>query len=417
MTVGETTKIQFWQKVHFTLFFLFSIALFVSQTAMDVLFIFIFLSCLFSFKEFKKQFFENKLFLILGFLFLSNIALSYSVNQAWDNYAFKRLFEALWPIIVIVYVFSLSQVGQNEKIYQAMLWPLIIISSSSILLYYFSPLEIFIFQRSEKRLGGLYTDPMTWAHSYGQIFCVLFFLSLGILRLSKNRRLLWMNLCLGATIGVGLSTLLTQTRGVWLGIFFGVVIATLFLSKKIFVYLLSSAISLFWLLYFLWEQFRNRVVFTFQFENNYDSERLALWKANWEIIKDHPFFGVGWGKNNTLILDYYSKLGITQFHNTTHAHNQFIHFWAGTGIFGLIIYLFLFIYIFALLKKMMTKTEGLLKYFLVGLFAVQIEFLISGLTECNFERGRVRYILLLSWAIVLYLHSSFVGFQNEDQNQ
>ncbi len=75
---------------------------------------------------------------------------------------------------------------------------------------------------------------------------------------------------------------------------------------------------------------------------NSSNVRLAVWRCSIETIKHNPWFGTGVGDiQPKLNACYKSNFGALVFtwsqYNT---HNQFLHFWAATGIFGLILFVF-----------------------------------------------------------------------------
>jgi len=69
--------------------------------------------------------------------------------------------------------------------------------------------------------------------------------------------------------------------------------------------------------------------------------RNVIWLVGWEMIKDHPFFGVGFG-NFTSIYGQYS-LPLRGWYAETGPHNVFVAFQAELGIVGTVIFsLFLY---------------------------------------------------------------------------
>lgn len=69
--------------------------------------------------------------------------------------------------------------------------------------------------------------------------------------------------------------------------------------------------------------------------------RNVIWLVGWEMIKDHPFFGVGFG-NFTSIYGQYS-LPLRGWYAETDPHNVFVAFQAELGIVGTVIFsLFLY---------------------------------------------------------------------------
>jgi len=111
--------------------------------------------------------------------------------------------------------------------------------------------------------------------------------------------------------------------------------------------------------------------------------RLALWRAGWEIFKDHPLFGVG-----DIGLDkYYVKYKRPydkEIHG--HLHNNYFHFLATLGLFGFLALSYLFIMIiikiFRIYKS--SKETPFIASYSLGALAAFVSILIAGLSEVNF---------------------------------
>ncbi|MEK6772751.1 MAG: O-antigen ligase family protein [Bdellovibrionota bacterium] len=247
------------------------------------------------------------------------------------------------------------------------------------------------------RVGGLFDDPMTFAHVYSLFFILAFFVSLQkYLGQKKDWLLIFAIAC------SGLAVFLSMTRGVWVGIFIAFLISLFLYRRKFGVIFLASSGGLFVLLFSLWFKFQERVLFAFNAANNYDSERIWLWTANWKIFLDHPVFGIGYGMYKWRLREYFDLIGapIEQFQS--HAHNQYLHFLAGTGILGLLCFLFFAGFNLWQSWKLILFTSSrtiFIKGLAYGLMAAQISFLIAGATESNFERAKVRWTYLIFAAL------------------
>jgi len=70
-------------------------------------------------------------------------------------------------------------------------------------------------------------------------------------------------------------------------------------------------------------------------------QRLEYWKTGLDIIKQHPVFGVGIGDIQTAFNAQF-ELNNSRLHpeNRLHTHQQFLTFWIGTGILGLLLFVF-----------------------------------------------------------------------------
>ncbi len=377
---------------------------------------------------------------ILGVLFFINVALGFIVNGQWTGYFLKRQYEALWIFVPFgcYHLFSKLPLGSqiNEK--------KILILFATLGAILLIPLGVYLVAGHDSpRYGGSFDDPMTFAHSLGMISVFLLAFAIGLQVRSWERfqetkmtpsikpkssedspvsaissetansldkiadfkapkKLLWA--VWAFTILALVSTMLTMTRGVWIGVFAAICISCLYISKRFFILVAASGGALLTAFYFYWPAFQERVLFTLRYKDTNDAERVALWRSNFAMAQDYPIFGTGWGLNREHLLEYYAKLGIQGIEFQSHAHNQFLHFWAGTGTVGLLIYLSFFGFFLFKIHQMISRAQSQAqKFLLIGLFAVQIEFLVSGLTESNFERSRVRYLILLSWGLILWL--------------
>ena len=69
-------------------------------------------------------------------------------------------------------------------------------------------------------------------------------------------------------------------------------------------------------------------------------QRLEYWKTGLQIIQNNPFFGVGIGDVQPAFNKQFAvNESRLQPENRLHTHQQFLTFWIGAGIFGLVIFL------------------------------------------------------------------------------
>ena len=73
-----------------------------------------------------------------------------------------------------------------------------------------------------------------------------------------------------------------------------------------------------------------------------DSERWDSWRVGIIVGNQHPFFGTGTGRFRAELESYYKE--VLKKDTWTRPHNQFINVFAGFGLFGLAIFLFVLIY-------------------------------------------------------------------------
>jgi hypothetical protein len=85
-------------------------------------------------------------------------------------------------------------------------------------------------------------------------------------------------------------------------------------------------------------------------------ERIELWRASWQIIREHWLLGVGIGQQRAA-LDHQLELQhspIADKKKNRGSHNQFLTFWMAAGIIPLLYFCFLLVYPFVEMKKRIT---------------------------------------------------------------
>jgi O-antigen ligase len=125
------------------------------------------------------------------------------------------------------------------------------------------------------------------------------------------------------------------------------------------------------------------------------SERLGIWKVNWELFLERPLLGVGWHKN--LELGGYLQLsrvpeGSSVF--SGHAHNNIIELLASTGILGVSAFL---TWQFWILRT--TASLGVRGFAWLVAWGV---FHLQGLTQVNLFDSKVLHTLawVIAWTLV-----------------
>lgn len=179
-----------------------------------------------------------------------------------------------------------------------------------------------------------------------------------------------------------LAIILTFSRGSWLG----ASIAFLFtasLSNKNF----KRLIPLFFvvIVLFLFPVFYGRLSLIFKAGG--DSDRFRYWLAALNMIKDHPFLGIGAG---TFMANFSRYLPNS---NVSYAHNCYLQIWAETGVFSLISFLlFTGSIIYLGVKKFLSSQDCLL----LGLLSGAIGFLVHSFFDTNLYSLRLA-ILFWVW--------------------
>jgi len=99
------------------------------------------------------------------------------------------------------------------------------------------------------------------------------------------------------------------------------------------------------------------------------AERMTIWKASSEIIRDHLFFGVGTGDVKDELLKKYKEKGMgPALEQKLNAHNQYLQTFVALGLLGIFIFLSLI-----LVPAWEAVTKGYYLYFaFILIFALNI---------------------------------------------
>jgi len=373
------------------LFYFFFCSLFISQSMMDISSALLLIASVYMISrqpDLKNDFFKNlknsKDFLILIALWLIQLAVGYWLSPIPQNEAWKYISDIKYILMGFIFLtIWRDQVYIHFKTEKIMTLLIILISLAQIPLFFTDP-------DPEPRLGGFMKNPMTLAHGYG-LWMIYLFDKLTRIEIKKNQEtfLYITALAVGSVV-----ILLTMTRGVWLALAVAFMVIAWMRSKKVFLGLILSGSTALGILLVVSQKFKARLFYSLSPEN-YDQIRWNLWKANWEIIKDHPLFGAGYGLNKELLVTYFEKLQIKDNIMISHSHNQIIHWTAGTGIIGLSLLLIFFFKIWKRAKNIQQHSQQ--TYALIT--AMLVYFFVGGLFEANFEHSKYKYMLM--FALVL----------------
>jgi putative inorganic carbon (hco3(-)) transporter len=144
-----------------------------------------------------------------------------------------------------------------------------------------------------------------------------------------------------------------------------------------------------------------------------NDDRIAAYRNSLNMIKAHPFMGVG---ANTFMKNYKKYKESPEYRNviTTdlmQAHNNFLHMAGEIGLIGLSIFVWLLYGLFKacvnIHRRLKDKTD---KAILLSLIACLIAFLVNGLTESSLYSSRVA---LVFWFLAGFA-MSLNNFANPD---
>ncbi len=161
-----------------------------------------------------------------------------------------------------------------------------------------------------------------------------------------------------------------------------------------------------------------RRIDSFTVEANID--RLLMWKAAFNVIKDNPVVGLG-PRRAELMQPYYDKIAKKEKHLFQHpasvgVHNIFIQNWIDFGITGLIGYLAWWLVLMGEIVYVLKKypdDQNNAKSLLIGICGGMAAIMIAGFFENNFRDGEVQTTILtlmgLSLAIMYKIKAKSPG--------
>lgn len=250
------------------------------------------------------------------------------------------------------------------------------------------------------RSSGFFNNPMTFAHLFVMWFCIV----LGILwQGEKILSVQQKRILKTVSLVVGLALILSLIRGVWISASVAILMMLWWWRRKAFYRGLVAMMIVGGVAVVSIPPLRDRAQSIFSTRNVENRDRITLWKANWEIFKDHPWIGIGYTENERRIGEYYERMGVIDgFHG--HAHNVYLQFLSGTGLLGFICYL-VFIGYFLILScrlwKWIPEKDWWPKAFILGALGAQVSLHIGALTQNNFSDGEVTHNFIFILAIVI----------------
>jgi O-antigen ligase len=200
---------------------------------------------------------------------------------------------------------------------------------------------------------------------------------------------------------------LTFTRAAWMAAMASTLSILALTNRRYFVRTAIVFVVMISALYTSFSSFSNRV--NSVFDSNYvaNENRIYLWKANIDIFKEHPLFGLGFDENRKQIDTYlqpYNKPNVMR----NHPHSTYINFLAGLGLFGLGFFLlFAGYHLKICIDGFRNSTNSMHKTLFLGVLGLQMVLLIGGFTECNFEDLELCHQYILFIALAEYLKRNY----------
>jgi len=316
--------------------------------------------------------------------------------------ALKLVWEFRWFISFLCFIYLFRRVEWSEKQLRHFTLVLFAISILDLVLF-------FVNYHQDPRAGGMFQHSMPFAHTMGPSALLLLFLGLKK-ALDKTQPLLWRVIYFVAPVLGSAMVVLSFTRGIWIGFVAALLGCTFLLGKRVFFGSIGALVLVGAVLFAGSDRIQTRVMGKTNAETQSNNERLLFWKANFQIFKDYPVLGIGYSQNNVHVEEYLKKDGIDWL-GGAHAHNQYIHFLAGTGALGLLCFLVFLGAVFypVGMKILEWRKAGKFTdsfYLLMGAFAAMLCFVIGAMTESNFSIAKNRFVFLFIAALAYAMATS-----------
>ncbi|MBI3895459.1 MAG: O-antigen ligase family protein [Acidobacteria bacterium] len=228
-----------------------------------------------------------------------------------------------------------------------------------------------------------------WLTFSGQLMMVLLLtVSLLLFCRSIRFRLLWW-LC---AVAMSLGILAAFTRGIWLATLAGIVYLLARFQRRL-LWLLPVAVLLLYLISPSWLEKRFQSIADLQTDSS-NLSRPVMLRTGWEMIRAHPWFGVGPGRVEVEFLLYKpSSLPLPKAWYG-HLHNSYIQFAAERGIPCLMIWLWILFEVFRVNLSLARKPYGEAQALGHAGIAITLGIMVSGLFEFNVGDSEILMLYL-----------------------
>jgi O-antigen ligase len=257
--------------------------------------------------------------------------------------------------------------------------------------------------------SGNFSHRLTFANYYA----VAAFFLLGYTLSGWRNEVKWRRpVYLSAIVVAVLATSLSYSRGPLVAMIAGLLLYGLLVGRKQLTYAIGIGVAAVMAVVILLPGLADRFADNFEREiaGEYEGSRIFIWRNTGDIVKEHPFLGVGQGN---FAPEYEARLrpDIGDERKHVHAHNDIFNIAAIAGIPGAIffvgIWLSLFVYLVRMRRKYLRAqihnpaAWERLRFCTASLLGSAV-FFVSALTEATFADEEVRQLLMFVWAAGLW---------------
>ncbi|MCF8365949.1 MAG: O-antigen ligase family protein [Bacteroidales bacterium] len=340
--------------------------------------------------------------LLLAYLFITIASMAWAINVK------EAYFDIAKTIAFFVFTLFLAAILFNTHDWQGRITKFIILAACiSVAVGIYQFLKFVIDTDIDFLPDGrpvIYQVKGLMAHKNQYSVNLMLMLPMLIYGLIVFDNKLWQRLSLLSTIAVLSMIIILQTRAVWIALFIGSFILSIFSSvfykkinlslKRRNLILIATVTTLLLILgTIIFVPARNEFSKLAQLKSIANPEagnnefRIKIWKVTTEMIAEHPITGVGAGNWKLHSANYYEGYDLKRKQlNWIRPHNDMLWVFAEKGIFGIIIYAGIFLFFCYYLIKAFFRsrdkntrflslliTGGLISYFIISLFSFPLE--------------------------------------------
>jgi len=363
---------------------------FIPTNILEILIGLLFLTWLFK-KKYKNINLENikrfslpALLILIGTifstLFSKNLNISAGILKSWF----------VVPIILALIVIGEIKTGEQiKKMFHWLAYSCGLVAAVSIFYFLIGRLTF------DGRLAAFFLSP----NHLAMYLAPGFLLSLASLESGPKKERLFF---LALLIVSGLALYLTFSYAAWLAVLLAAmfwIFARVKNKKRVLIIcglLLFVLVGFLSLLQLNSEKLNN---FLYSDRSSWQS-RIMIWRAAWEMIRDHPALGIGPGMFQDYYLKYQSRFPVPYLEwAVPQPHNLFLAFWLETGLLGLAGFIWLLAIFFKKLFGLFKKSN----YFATILIMLMGYILIHGLADTTYFKNDLAVVFWLAVALGISL--------------
>lgn len=376
----------------------------VSQSLVDISLFFIAALLVVFFLKSRSEF-DGKLHFpmwpILGYVVI--VILGYLVNGTFAEVPWDSIRKFIWILNLVILYWAFKNFKIKVQVFLMTLAVLALIPSVYSLITFFYEYD-FMTKVSIQRIVGLVNSATYHAHGGALVFTVLVGLHLVYKRAFSQKQ----NIFLYAVEVLLLASIfLTFTRGIWVALMASSVVILFLYRLKHMVFLVLFLTAMATAFSFTDFKFLKERVQNATFVGN--KARMDLLKVNWQIFKEYPVLGIGYGENLRRNREYWDRpeWNKPSDYITSHAHNQFLNVLATTGILGFIFFMIFYVRfsLFSFRDIVVEKIKNFRlesnRTLLLAISWMNLEFIFSCVTDVTFEYAKIRAVILVIWALGL----------------